>query len=107
MWNIDNVLLKIQTKLHQFHLKDIYNIDETWIFYWLENYLFATKQLQGCKKVMRELLLLFVAVEMISTKHPFSLLVSMVILNALDVNMCNLSCHYRANKRVWVIEMFS
>lgn len=46
MKNIENVLPGIWAKLDQFHWKDIYNIDETGLFYRLEaDHSLATKQL--------------------------------------------------------------
>ncbi|XP_055824963.1 uncharacterized protein LOC129893449 [Solanum dulcamara] len=47
MKNIENELPNIQSKLDQFELKDIYNMDETGLFYRLEaDHSLATKQLE-------------------------------------------------------------
>lgn len=49
MKNTENVLPDIRSKLNQFQLKDIYNMDETKLFYRLEtDHSLATKQLEGC-----------------------------------------------------------
>ncbi|XP_055800343.1 CENP-B homolog protein 1-like [Solanum dulcamara] len=51
MENIKNELPSIQSKLDQFELKDIYNMDETGLFYRLEaDHSLATKQFEGRKK---------------------------------------------------------
>ncbi|XP_022880803.1 CENP-B homolog protein 2-like [Olea europaea var. sylvestris] len=51
MENIENALPGIRSKLVQFQLKDIYNMNETELFYRLEaDHSLATKQLEGRKK---------------------------------------------------------
>ncbi|XP_022852907.1 CENP-B homolog protein 2-like [Olea europaea var. sylvestris] len=51
MENIENALPGIRSKLDQFQLKDIYNMDETILFYRLEaDHSLATKQLERRKK---------------------------------------------------------
>ncbi|XP_055806878.1 CENP-B homolog protein 2-like [Solanum dulcamara] len=51
MENIENELPSIRSKLDQFELKDIYNMDKTGLFYRLKaDYSLATKQLEGRKK---------------------------------------------------------
>ncbi|KAL6517538.1 hypothetical protein OROMI_033239 [Orobanche minor] len=48
MEDIENALPAIRSKLDQFQLKDIYNMDETGLFYRLEvDHSLATKQLEG------------------------------------------------------------
>ncbi|KAL8510545.1 hypothetical protein ACS0TY_017388 [Phlomoides rotata] len=85
--NIENALPGIQSKLDQFQMKDIYNMDETVLFYRLEvDHSLATKQLEGRKKIRRELLLLFVAMEMDPTKCHFGL---------LSTTTANYSRHYK------------
>ncbi|KAK3213144.1 hypothetical protein Dsin_017850 [Dipteronia sinensis] len=49
--NIGNALVGIQAKLDQLHWNDIYNMDETGLFFRLEaDHSLATKQLEGRKK---------------------------------------------------------
>ncbi|KAK0595401.1 hypothetical protein LWI29_006254 [Acer saccharum] len=51
MENIEIALPRIRAKLDQFHWKDIYNMDETGLFFRLEaDHSLATKQLEGRKK---------------------------------------------------------
>ncbi|XP_055835082.1 CENP-B homolog protein 2-like [Solanum dulcamara] len=60
MKNIENELSNIRSKLDQFELKDIYNMDETGLFYRLEaDHSLATKQLEGRKKDKERITLAF------------------------------------------------
>ncbi|KAK5774526.1 hypothetical protein PVK06_042381 [Gossypium arboreum] len=86
MKNIEYALPQIRAKMELFDWKDIYNMDETSLFYCLQvDYSLAAKQLEGRKRTRKDLLLWFVAMGMVQIKCLFGLLVNLLILNALNM----------------------
>ena len=104
MENIEAALPSIRAKLDQFHWKDIYNIDETSLFYCLEaDHSLVTKQLEGCKKDKER-----IAVDVYCNGDGLDKLPLWIISKYFNprcfknVNMSNLNCHYRANTKAWM-----
>ncbi|MBA0608627.1 hypothetical protein Godav_020821 [Gossypium davidsonii] len=87
MENIEDVLPQIRDKLKNFYWKDIYNTDEKDLFYHLQADLsLDTKAIRRSKKKTRKDLLLWsVVIEMVQIKCLSGLLVSLLILDALNM----------------------
>ncbi|XP_055812080.1 CENP-B homolog protein 2-like [Solanum dulcamara] len=98
MENIENELPSIRSKLDQFELKDIYNMDETELFYQLEaDHSLAIKQLEGRKKDKERITLALCCNDDGSEKVICKFANPRCFKN---VNMNNLNCMYRSNKKV-------
>ncbi|KAG8474104.1 hypothetical protein CXB51_034161 [Gossypium anomalum] len=81
MKNIEDALPQIRAKLENFDWKDIYNVDETGLFYRLQaNYSLAAKQFEGRKRARKNLLLWFVAMRMVQIKCLFGITGRKVLL---------------------------
>ncbi|KAK3228652.1 hypothetical protein Dsin_000533 [Dipteronia sinensis] len=104
MENIESALPGIRAKLDQFHWKDIYNMDETGLFFRLEaDHSLATKQLEGRKKDEERITVAVCCNGDSSDKVPLWIIGKYANPRCFKhVNMSNLSCHYRANKRAWM-----
>ncbi|XP_022851306.1 CENP-B homolog protein 2-like, partial [Olea europaea var. sylvestris] len=101
MENIENALPGIRSKLDQFQLKDIYNMDETGLFYRLEaDHSLATKQLKGRKKDKERITVVVCCNVDRSDKLPFWVIGKYANPRCFkNVNMNNLNCKYRSNKK--------
>ncbi|KAK1562050.1 hypothetical protein Q3G72_005338 [Acer saccharum] len=104
MENIEIALPGIRAKLNQFHWKDIYNMDETGLFFRLEvDHSLATKQLEGRKKDKERITIAVCCNGDGSDKVPLWIIGKNANPRCFKhVNMSNLNCHYRANKRAWM-----
>ncbi|XP_022865448.1 CENP-B homolog protein 2-like, partial [Olea europaea var. sylvestris] len=104
MENIENALPGIQSKLDQFQLKDIYNMDETGLFYRLEaDHSLATKQLEGCKKDKKRITVVVCCNGDGSDKVPLWVIGKYANPRCFkNENMNNLNCKYRSNKKAWM-----
>ncbi|XP_017624694.1 CENP-B homolog protein 2-like [Gossypium arboreum] len=97
--NIEDTLPQIRAKLESFDWKDIYNMDETSLFYRLQaDHSLATKQLEGRKKDKER----FIVV--VCYNGNGSDKVSLWVIGKFarcfkHVNIDNLNCHYRAKKK--------
>ncbi|KAM3319815.1 hypothetical protein P3S67_007015 [Capsicum chacoense] len=77
---MESNLQSIREKLDQFAKKDVFNMDETGLFFRLQpDHSLATKQLEGKKQDKERL--------------------------TVNVNLGSMDCEYRANKRAWMIEI--
>ncbi|XP_022893755.1 CENP-B homolog protein 2-like [Olea europaea var. sylvestris] len=104
MENIENALPGIRSKLDQFQLKDIYNMDETGLFYrWEADHSLATKQLEGCKKDKERITVVVCCNGDGSDKVPFWVIGKYANPTCFkNMNMNNLNCKYRSNKKAWM-----
>ncbi len=104
MENIENELPRIRSKLDQFQLRDIYNMDETGLFYRLEaDHSLATKQLEGRKKDKERITLALCCNGDGSDKVPLWIIGKFANPRCFkNVNMNNLNCIYRSNKKAWM-----
>lgn len=104
MENIEETLPQIRAKLDQFHWRDIYNMDETGLFYRLQaDHSLATKQLEGRKKDKERLTVAVCCNGDGSDKVPLWIIGKYANPRCFkNVNINNLNCHYRANKKAWM-----
>ncbi|XP_074359320.1 CENP-B homolog protein 2-like [Apium graveolens] len=104
MENIENALPGIRSKLDQFQLKDIYNMDETGLFYRLEaDHSLATKQLEGRKKDKERITVVVCCNGNGSDKVPLWIIGKYAHPRCFkNVNINNLNCVYRFNKKAWM-----
>lgn len=104
MKNIENALPGIRSKLDQFQLKYIYNMDETGLFYRLEaDHSLATKQLEGRNKDKERIIVVVCCNGDGSDKVPLWIIGKYANLRCFkNVKMNNLNCKYRSNKKVWM-----
>ncbi|MBA0763153.1 hypothetical protein Gotri_012658 [Gossypium trilobum] len=105
MENIEYALPQIRAKLKIFYWKDIYNMDETGLFYRLQAYhSLARKQFEGRKKDKERLTIVVCYNGDGSDKVPLWVISKFANPRCFKhVNIDNLSCHYRANKTAWMI----
>ncbi|XP_074377759.1 CENP-B homolog protein 2-like [Apium graveolens] len=96
MEDIANTLPEIRSKLDQFNLKDIYNMDETRLFYRLEaDHSLATKQLEGRKKDKERITIVVCCNGDGSNKVPLWVIGKYAKPRCFkNVNMNNLNCEY-------------
>ncbi|XP_022851530.1 CENP-B homolog protein 2-like [Olea europaea var. sylvestris] len=107
MENIENALPGIRSKLDQFQLKDSYNMEETGLFCRLKtDHSLATKQLKGRKKDKERINVVFCC-----NGDGFDK-VSLWVIGKYanprwfkNVNMNNLNCKYRSNKKAWMTDL--
>ncbi|XP_055833571.1 CENP-B homolog protein 2-like [Solanum dulcamara] len=104
MENIENKLPSIWSKLDQFELKDIYNMDETRLFYLLKvDHSLATKQLEGRKKDKERITLTLCCNGDRSHKVPLWIIGKFANPRCFkNVNMTYLNCTYISNKKAWM-----
>ncbi|XP_022866870.1 uncharacterized protein LOC111386636 [Olea europaea var. sylvestris] len=104
MENIENALPGIRSKLDQFQLKDIYNMDETELFYRLKaDHSLATKQLEGRKKNKEIITVVVCCNGDESDKVPHWVIGKYANPKYFKyVNMNNLNCKYQSNKKAWM-----
>ncbi|CAK8575173.1 unnamed protein product [Lathyrus sativus] len=94
-------LVSIREKIDQFPMKDVFNMDETGLFYRLQvDHSLTTKQLEGRKQDKERL------TEVICCNEDGSEKIHLWIIGKYakpccfkNVNMNSLNCQYRANKR--------
>ena len=100
MENIKAALPSIKAKLNQFQWKDIYNMDETGLFYRLEaNHTLATKQLKERKNDKERITIVVYCNGDGSDKVLLWIIGKYANPKCFkNVNISNLNCHYRANK---------
>jgi len=105
MENIEDALPQIRAKLEDFDWKDIYNMDETDLFYRLQaNHSLATKPLEVRKKDNEILTAVICYNENGSDKVPLWVIGKYTNPRCFKhVNIDNLNCHYWANKKEWMI----
>ncbi|MFQ6637550.1 hypothetical protein Gotur_014273 [Gossypium turneri] len=108
MENIEDALPQIRAKLENFDQKNIYNMDETDLFYRLQaDHSLATKQLEGRKKDKERLTVVVCCKEDGSDKVPLWVIGKFANSRCFKhVNIDNLNCHYRANKKAWMTGLF-
>ncbi|KAJ0034129.1 hypothetical protein Pint_25249 [Pistacia integerrima] len=102
---MEKKLESIREKLDQFAMKDVFNVDETRLFYRLQpHHSLATKQLEGKKQDKERLTIVVCCNEDGSEKIPLWIIGKYANPRCFkNVNMNNLNCQYRANKRLWMI----
>ncbi|XP_074375143.1 CENP-B homolog protein 2-like [Apium graveolens] len=102
--DIANALPEIRSKLDQFNLKDIYNMDEIRLFYRLEaDHSLATKQLEGRKKDKERITTAVCCNGDGSDKVPLWVIGKYAKPKCFkNVNMNNLNCEYQFNKKAWM-----
>ncbi|KAG8375763.1 hypothetical protein BUALT_Bualt10G0134100 [Buddleja alternifolia] len=102
--DMEKKLESIRKKLDQFHMKDVFNIDKTSMFYRLQaEHSHATKQLEGRKQDKERLTIVICCNEDGSEKIPLWIIGKYAKPRCFkNVNMNNLNCQYGANKRAWM-----
>ncbi|MBA0611477.1 hypothetical protein Godav_012165, partial [Gossypium davidsonii] len=102
--NIEDALPQIRAKLEIFYWKDIYNMDETGLFYRLQaDYSLATKQLEERKKDKESLIVVVCCNGDGSDKVPLWVIGMFANPRCFKhVNIDNLNCHYLAIKKAWM-----
>lgn len=85
-------------------MKDVFNMDETGLFYRLQaDHSLATKQLEGKKQDKERLTVVICCNEDGSEKIPLWIIGKYAKPRCFkNVNMSCLNCEYRANKRAWM-----
>ncbi|XP_074350027.1 CENP-B homolog protein 2-like [Apium graveolens] len=102
--DMEKKLESIREKINQFPMKDVFNMDETGLFYRLQaDHSLATKQLEGRKQDKERLTVVICYNEDGSEKIPLWIIGKYAKPRCFkNVNMGSLNCHYRANKRAWM-----
>ena len=76
---VERSLESIREKLDQFPMKDVFNMDETWLFYRLQlTILLQQSNLKVRRKIKKDLQLLFVVMRMALRKFLYGVLASML-----------------------------
>ncbi|MBA0620837.1 hypothetical protein Godav_006509 [Gossypium davidsonii] len=105
MKNIEHVLPQIRAKLENFYWKDIYNMDETDLFYRLQvDHSLATKQLEGRKKDKERLTIVVCCNGDSSDKVSLWVIGKFTnprCFKHVNIDNLNLNCHYQAKKKAW------
>jgi hypothetical protein len=103
---IDESLPRIWTILDQYALVDIYNMDETRLFYCMQaNNSLATKQLEGRKQNKER-----ITITICCNADEFDKLPLWIIGKSFrpryfkNINIDNLDCKYHANKNAWMTQ---
>uniref|UniRef100_A0A8C0Z9I1 CENP-B homolog protein 2-like n=1 Tax=Cyanistes caeruleus TaxID=156563 RepID=A0A8C0Z9I1_CYACU len=101
---VENNLQSIREKLNQFAMKDVFNMDETGLFYRLQpDRSLATKQLEGKKQDKERLTIVICCNEDGSEKIPLWIIGKYTKPRCFkNVNLGSMDCEYRANKRAWM-----
>ncbi|KAL4339691.1 hypothetical protein GQ457_08G036670 [Hibiscus cannabinus] len=91
-------------KLNQFSKNDVFNLDETGLFYRLQaDHSLATKQLEGRKQDKERLTIAICCNEDGSEKIPLWVIGKYAKPRCFkSINMSSIDCQYRANKRAWM-----
>ncbi|XP_024005406.1 CENP-B homolog protein 2-like [Eutrema salsugineum] len=91
----------IREKIDSFPKKDVFNMDETGLFYRLQaDHSLATKQLEGKKQDKERLTIVICCNEDGSEKIPLWIIGKYAKPRCFkNINMTGLDCHYRSNKR--------
>lgn len=94
----------IREKINQFSMKDVFNLDETGLFYRLQaDHSLATKQLEGRKQDKERLTVVICCNEDGSEKIPLWIIGKYAKPRCFkNINMSSINCHYHANKRAWM-----
>ncbi|KAL8131272.1 hypothetical protein AgCh_007267 [Apium graveolens] len=102
--DMEKKLESIREKINQFPMKDVFNMDETGLFYRLQaDHSLATKQLEGRKQDKERLTVVICCNEDGSEKIPLWIIGKYAKPRCFkNVNMGSLNCYYRANKRAWM-----
>ncbi|KAM3305917.1 hypothetical protein P3S67_012786 [Capsicum chacoense] len=102
---MENNLQSIREKLDQFAKKDVFNMDETGLFFRLQpDHSLATKQLEGKKQDKERLTVVICCNEDGSEKIPLWIIGKYLKPRCFkNVNLGSMDCEYRANKRAWMI----
>ncbi|XP_074322991.1 CENP-B homolog protein 2-like [Apium graveolens] len=105
--DMEKKLESIREKINQFPMKDVFNMDETGLFYRLQaDHSLSTKQLEGRKQDKERLTVVICCNEDGSEKIPLWIIEKYAKPRCFkNVNMGSLNCHYRANKRAWMISV--
>lgn len=102
--DMENKLEAIREKVDKFPLKDVFNMDETGLFYRLQaDHSLATKQLEGRKQDKERLTVVICCNSDGSEKVPLWIIGKYAKPRCFkNVNMSSLNCEYRFNKRAWM-----
>jgi hypothetical protein len=102
--DMEQKLVSIREKIDQFPMKDVFNMDETGLFYRLQaDHSLATKQLEGRKQDKERLTVVICCNEDGSEKIPLWIIGKYAKPRCFkNVNMNSLDCQYRANKKAWM-----
>lgn len=102
--DMEKKLESIREKIDQFPMKDVFNMDETGLFYRLQaDHSLATKQLEGRKQDKERLTIVICCNEDGSEKIPLWIIGKYAKPRCFkNINMNSLDCEYRANKRAWM-----
>ncbi|CAK8571898.1 unnamed protein product [Lathyrus sativus] len=102
--DMEQNLVSIREKIDQFPMKDVFNMDETGLFYRLQvDHSLATKQLEGRKQDKERLTVVICCNEDGSEKIPLWIIGKYAKPRCFkNVNMNSLDCQYRANKKAWM-----
>jgi len=102
--DMEKKLEVIREKIDQFPLKDVFNMDETGLFYKLQaDHSLATKQLEGRKQDKERLTVVICCNADGSEKVPLWIIGKYAKPRCFkNVNMSGLNCEYRSNKRAWM-----
>ena len=97
-------MVSIREKIDQFPMKDVFNMDETGLFYRLQaDHSLATKQPEGRKQDKERLTVVICCNEDGSEKIPLWIIGKYEKPRCFNnVNMNSLDCQYRANKKAWM-----
>ncbi|KAM3287572.1 hypothetical protein P3S67_021002 [Capsicum chacoense] len=101
---MESNLQSIREKLDQFAKKDVFNMDETGLFFRLQpDHCLATKQLEGKKQDKERLIVVICCNEDGSEKIPLWIIRKYLKPRCFkNVNLGSVDCEYRANKRAWM-----
>ena len=98
---MEQKLVSIREKIDKFPMKDVFNMDETGLFYRLQaDHSLATKQLERRKQDKERLMVVICCNEDGSEKIPLWIIGKYAKPRCFkNVNMNSLDCQYRANKK--------
>jgi len=106
MEQLEKALPEIREKLSQYEWRDIYNMDETGLFYRMQaDRSLATKQLEGKKKDKER-----ITIAVCSNGDGTDKLPLLVIGKSenprcfKNIHRANLGCQYKWNKKAWMLE---
>ncbi|GKF81012.1 CENP-B homolog protein 2-like protein, partial [Tanacetum coccineum] len=104
MEGMEDKLKSIRDKVDQFEMKDIFNMDETGLFFRLQpDHSLATMQLEGKKQDKERLTVAICCNEDGLEKLPLWIIGKYAKPRCFkNVNLNSLNCEYHANKRAWM-----
>ena len=104
--DMEQKLVSIREKIDKFPMKDVFNMDETGLFYRLQaDHSLATKQLEGRKQDKERLTVVICCNEDGSEKIPLWIIGKYAKPRCFkNVNMNSLDYQYRANKKAWIAQ---